>query len=226
MVRMLDQRGGRFRLRNVFRDNKVVLVGLNEGLVGPGTASLLGSLVIAEVWQATQERASEPGASQRPGMVVVDEAPRFLNLPVSLADALAVSRSLGVGWFLAAQFRDQFPPALRTAVDSNARSKLIFATEYDDARDTARLALELEPEDFMALGRFQAYANLVADGAPSGWALIKTLPPPPATTDPAEMRATVRRNYTSPRVPIPTPSAPAPAAPTRIGRRRRSGGRP
>ncbi len=115
LLRMLDQRESRFRLRDLFRSNKIVLVPLNEGLIGPGTASLLGSLVIADLWQATQERASDYGVGQRPGVVYVDEAPRFLNLPVSLADALAVSRSLGVGWFLAAQFRSQFPPALQAA---------------------------------------------------------------------------------------------------------------
>jgi hypothetical protein len=121
LIRMLSRPTISFRLRDVFRQNKIVLVPLNEGLLGPGTASLLGSLVIADLWQATQERAGEPGASKQPAMVYVDEAPRFLNLPVSLADALAVSRSLGVGWFLAAQFRAQFPPALRTAVDIRLR---------------------------------------------------------------------------------------------------------
>ncbi|MFI1955923.1 type IV secretory system conjugative DNA transfer family protein [Streptomyces xinghaiensis] len=228
VVRMLDQRGGGFRLRNVFRENKVVLVPLNEGLIGPGTAGLLGSLVIAEVWQATQERANESGAARRPGVVYVDEAPRFINLPVSLADALAVSRSLGVGWFLAAQFREQFPPALRSAVDSNARSKIVFATEFDDARDMARLAPELEAEDFMALPRFHAYANLVADGAPSGWALVKTLPPPPATADVTAMRAAVRRNHARPprpaNTPTPTPASPTPEPTPQIGRRRRRRG--
>lgn len=235
MVKMLDQREGRFRLRNIFRDNKVLLVPLNEGLIGPGTASLLGSLVIAEIWQATQERANEPYASERPGTVYVDEAPRFLHLPMSLADALAVSRSLWVGWFLAAQFRDQFPPALRTAVDVNARSKIVFASEYDDARDMAKLAPGLEAEDFMALPRFHAYANLVADGAPSGWALVKTLPPPPVTANVEAVRAVSRANYASPAKPKPENSEtassekssaappPTPEAPTAIGRRRRRG---
>jgi len=197
LIKMLDQREGRFRLRDIFRDNKIVLVPLNEGLVGPGTASLLGSLVIADLWQATQERANEPGAKKRPGMVYVDEAPRFLNLPVSLADALAVSRSLSVCWILAAQFRTQLPPALRTAVDMNARSKIVFATEHDDARDTAKLTRDLDAEDFMALPRYHAYVNLVADGHPSGWALVKTLPPPPTTTDPIAVRAAARANYAS-----------------------------
>jgi Type IV secretory system Conjugative DNA transfer len=228
VVRMLGQRHSEFRLRDAFRDNKIVLVPLNEGLIGPGTASLLGSLAIAEIWQATQERANEPGASMRPALVVIDEAPRFLHLPVSLADALAVSRSLGVGWFLAAQFREQFPPSLRAAVDSNARSKIVFATEYDDAREMARLAPELEPADFMALPRFHAYANLVAGGAPSGWALLKTLPPSPARNDPAAIRNLLRRTR---KQPVPAEqdlsSDTRSAQPERIGRKpRQTGGRP
>lgn len=226
VVRMLNQRSGRFRLRDVFRSNKVVLVPLNEGLVGPGTASLLGSLIIAEVWQAVQERAGEAGAHQRPGVVYVDEAPRFVHLPTSLADALAISRSLSVGWFLAAQFRSQLPPELRTAVDINARSKVVFATEADDARElSSKLAPELEPEDFMALPRFHAYANLVANGAPSGWSLVRTLPPPPVIANATAIRATARANY------APSQSAPAPssrpqqtpsAAPQQFGRKRRN----
>jgi RecA/RadA recombinase len=193
--RMLDQQNGKFRLRDTFRDRRIVLVPLNEGLIGQGTAALLGSLVVADLWQATQERASEPDASKHPGVVYVDEAPRFLNLPLSLADALAVSRSLSVGWWLGAQFRDQFPATLRQAVDHNARNKVIFAAEYEDARDTAKRTRALTPEDFMALPRYHAYVNLVADGHPSGWALVKTLPPPPATTDPNAVRAVARANY-------------------------------
>jgi hypothetical protein len=195
LIRMLDQRHGRFRLRDLFRENKIVLVPLNEGLIGPGTASLLGSLIVADIWQATQERAGDPAAATNPATIYIDEAPRFLNLPVSMTDALAVSRSLGVGWFLAAQFRSQFPPPLRTAVDMNARSKIQFATEYEDARDSAKLTRDLSPEDFQSLPQFHAYANLVANGHPSGWALIKTLPPTVATIDPAVVRAASQANY-------------------------------
>ncbi|WP_255345896.1 type IV secretory system conjugative DNA transfer family protein [Streptomyces chartreusis] len=230
VVRMLDQRSGKFRLRDVFRDNKVVLVPLNEGLIGPGVASLLGSLVIAEVWQAVQERAGEPGAHRRPGVVYVDEAPRFVHLPTSLADALAISRSLSVGWFLAAQFRSQLPSELRTAVDINARSKVVFATEADDARElAAKLAPELEAQDFISLPRFHAYANLVANGAPSGWGLVRTLPPPPVVADTATVRSIARANYAPAQVAPPTmatsasePASTHNATPQQFGRKRRT----
>lgn len=235
LIRMLDQRSGRFRLRDLFRENKIVLVPLNEGLIGPGTASLLGSLIVADIWQATQERAGAPGAGTTPTTIYIDEAPRFLNLPVSMADALAVSRSLGVGWFLAAQFRSQFPPALARAVDMNARSKIQFATEYEDARDTAKLTRDLTPEDFMSLPQFHAYANLVTDGHPSGWALVRTLPPRPPTIDPAVVRTASQANYAPLEEAAPPSSSkpdaepevapalePAPQPIERIGRKRRT----
>jgi type IV secretory system conjugative DNA transfer VirD4/TraG family protein len=231
LVRMLG--GGTFRLRDTFRDNKILLVPLNEGLIGPGVADLLGSLVLADLWLAAQERADEPDVSKRPGLVYVDEAPRFLNLPVSLADALAVSRSLGVGWMLAAQFRNQFPPALRQAVDMNARSKIQWATEFEDARDTARLTRDLSTEDFLALPKYHAYVNLVTNGHPSGWALVRTLPPPRAITDPKVVRAAARANHAprptnppdrpaqQPTPATPPPSTTPPPPPEVIGRKRR-----
>ncbi len=206
LVRMLDVPLPRFHVRDVFRQNKILLVPLNQGLIGEGTAALLGSLVIADVWAATQERASEPGANERPGMVYVDEAPRFLHLPVSLADALAQSRSLSVGWHLAAQFRSQFPTDMRTAVDMNARSKIQFATEYDDAKDVARSTPALAPEDLIALDRFHAYVNLVAGGRPTGWASVRTLPPPTVLTDGSFLRRSSLDRYAS--EPVPTSSRP------------------
>jgi hypothetical protein len=230
LTRMLDQRDVRFRLRDIWRENKVVLIPLNESLIGSGTAELLGSLVISELWLAAQERAGEPEPSKRPGMVYVDEAPRFLHLPVSLADALAVSRSLGICWGTAAQFRGQFPPALRSAVDMNARNKIVFATEHEDARDIAKLSPELSAEDFMALPKYHAYVNLVAGGHPSGWAMVKTLQPPPRTTDPEAVRRASRERYgpaespastATPEEPSRDSAPPGAGTPQRIGRRRR-----
>ncbi|HTL42087.1 MAG TPA: type IV secretory system conjugative DNA transfer family protein [Pseudolysinimonas sp.] len=229
-VKILGQRTPGFRLRDVFRDRKIVLVPLNEGLVGPLTAELIGSLIIAEVWQAVQERAAEKGHAKRPGFVYVDEADRFMNLPVSLTDALARSRSLSVGWFLATQYFDQLPKEMKSAVKSNARTKIVFRLESDDdARTFARLAPELTDEDFMALGRYEVYLRLVANGVTTGWALGRTLPPTPETSDPDEVRRVSREHHRPAPVEdivLPAPGDDEAASPAvssgPIGRRRRN----
>ncbi len=195
---ILGQAEPAFRLRDVFRDNKVVLVPLNEALIGPITAQLLGSLIVAETWSATMERASEANPAKRPATVVIDEVQQYLHLPVSIDDALSRSRSYGVGWHLAHQHRGQLPASTRSAVDTNAKSKVIFQPlDPDDASAVAKQAPDLKPIDFLSLGQYQAYVNLTAEGAPSGWALVRTLPAPATTGLGVQVRARSRELYAS-----------------------------
>lgn len=196
---ILGQPRPAFRLRDVFRANKVVLVPLNEALVGPITAQLLGSLIVAETWSATLERAREDNPIATPASVYVDEVQQYLHLPVSIDDALSRSRSYGVGWHLAHQHRGQLPASTRAAIDSNAKSKIVFQPlDPDDARAMARRAPELDAVDFLSLGRYQAYANLVAEGRPAGWALIRTLAPPATTGLATRVRQRSRDQYARP----------------------------
>jgi type IV secretory pathway TraG/TraD family ATPase VirD4 len=190
LAAVLGQPRPRFRLRDVFREGKTVLVPLNDALLGPGAAQLLGSLVVAELWMATLERAGEREPMKRTAAIYIDEVQQFLNLPTSIGDALATSRSYGVSWNLAHQFRAQLPPGMRSAFDANARNKIVFALGAEDARDLARMAPALEAEDFMALPPYEIYAQVVDQGAPTGWFSARTLPPAkPLGTRDAALRA-------------------------------------
>ncbi len=215
-----------FRLRDVFRNKKVVLVPLNEALIGPITAQLLGSLIVAETWSAAMERASEDDLARSPGTVVIDEVQQYLHLPVSIDDALSRSRSYGVGWHLAHQHRGQLPTSTRAAVDTNAKSKIIFQPlDPDDAYAIAKQSPDLKAEDFLSLGQYQAYVNLTAGGAPSGWALVRTLPPPEPTGLGDEVRERSHERYAS-EIAEPQVSAVADDSPGRpdgetLGRKRR-----
>lgn len=180
--RILGQSQPTFRLRDVFRESKVVLVPLNEGLIGPITAQLLGGLIVAETWAATLERAAEHRLFRRPASVWVDEVQNYLHLPTSLDNALNASRSMAVSWNLAHQFRTQMPPGMLAAVDSNARTKVVFRpSDPKDANAYTRMAPELEALDFMSLGQYEAYGTVILGGEQQPWCSLKTLPPPAAT---------------------------------------------
>ncbi|WP_280464263.1 type IV secretory system conjugative DNA transfer family protein [Nocardia cyriacigeorgica] len=198
VARMLGQARPRFRLRDIFRDNKVVLVSLNDGLIGPITAQLLGSLFVAEAWMATLERANEDRPMDRPGFVVIDECQNFVHLPTSFGDALSQSRSYGVAWVLAHQSRKQMPPDLLESVDSNARTKVIFRLESaKDAADIAKLAPELDAADIQKLPQHHAYVRVVTGGESSGWTAITTLAPPPKTGLAIQIREGSQQHYGS-----------------------------
>src|SRR5207244_2426410 len=100
----LGQRQPKLSVSEVFADGKVLLVSLAQGQLGPEGAALLGSLVVAELWQATTERSAIPPSHRRPVMVYLDEFSAFLHLPTDLAEALARSRGMGVAYTLAHQF--------------------------------------------------------------------------------------------------------------------------
>ncbi|WP_344111387.1 type IV secretory system conjugative DNA transfer family protein [Nocardioides humi] len=216
--RILGQPRPAFRLRDVFKEKKILLVALNEGLIGPITAQLLGGLIVAEMWAATLERAAEPHPEKHPASVWVDEVQNYLHLPTSLDDALNASRSMGVSWNLAHQFRAQMPAGMLAAVDSNARTKLVFRPgDPKDAAAYARMAPELDALDFLALGKHEAYATVVAGGEQQQWCSLKTLPPPEPTGLGDRIREAARQRYGSQLVPDSAAGGTANNAPADAG---------
>ena len=117
-------------------------------------------------------------------------------MPVDLADGLAQARGLGVGFYLAHQYRGQLPKEMLTAIDTNCRNKIVFGlTSADDARDIAKLSNELEAQDFMLLPQHHAYINLMQDGKASGWMAVKTNAPSKAISDASELKAASAKQY-------------------------------
>jgi hypothetical protein len=183
-----------FDLRQVFTERKILLVNLSKGLLGPETSALLGSLVISQLWQAILGRAAIPPERRHPVFVYVDEFQDYLHLPLDFSDALAQARGLGVGFALAHQYMHQLDPAMRSAVLANAQSRIAFRLPSEDARMIAA-GSSLDAEDFVSLGAFQCYAQLVAQGAIQPWCSLGTLPPSQPFSDPATIRAASRGSY-------------------------------
>jgi hypothetical protein len=185
----------RFQLRQVFTQRKILLVNLAKGLMGPEAAALLGSIVVAQLWQTAQERSAISAERRHPVFLFVDEFQDYLNLPTDLADALAQARGLGIGLTLAHQHLSQLSPQMRSAVMANARSRVVFQLAAEDAKVFAGSDTTLVPDDFRTLAAFEAYAQLVGGDSVQPWFSLRTLPPPPASSDPDKVRALSRSQY-------------------------------
>jgi Type IV secretory system Conjugative DNA transfer len=183
-----------FDLRRVFTERKILLVNLSKGLLGPETSSLLGSLVVSQLWQAVLGRAAIDPDRRHPVFVYVDEFQDYMHLPLDFADALTQARGLGVGFVAAHQYMHQLDPAMRSAVLANAQSRVVFRLPGEDARVIAADSA-LAPEDFQGLGAFQCYVQLVAKAAVQPWCSASTLPPGKPISDPAVIRAASRSAY-------------------------------
>ncbi|MDF1478771.1 type IV secretory system conjugative DNA transfer family protein [Leifsonia sp. H3M29-4] len=195
LVRVLGQSQPRFRLRDVFREKKTVLVPLNDALIGEGASKLLGSLIVAELFLAATERAAEKEPMKRPGMIFIDEVQNYLHLPTSVENAMSVFRSYGVGVHVAHQYRKQLPDGLRSGLDANARSKLCFALDTEDAQAMAKRAPSLTADDFETLPKHHVYARLMAGASPTEWCSAAILPPTPESGAADLIREASRQRY-------------------------------
>jgi hypothetical protein len=158
-------------------DGGVLLCRLPKGVLGDETVRLLGSLLVAQVWQAATTRA-RGGRWGRPCGLYLDEAHNFLAMPGSLEDVLAEARAYGLGLVLAHQHLEQLPADLAEAVSANARTKVFFRCSTKDAHRLQHdVAPDLSEHDLSHLGLFQAAARLVVNGEESAAFTFRTRPP-------------------------------------------------
>lgn len=192
---ILGQAKPKFSLTDLFYKRRIVLVPLNKGITGGETSRLIGSLIVGLTWTLALSRAGIPAEKRHIVSIFIEELQDYLSLPTDLSDALAQARGLGVGLTLAHQYRDQLPTGIRSGIDANARNKIVFGLNSRDAKDMAAMAAGLTAEDFMALPRYQIYTSFQSSGRNTGWIQGKTLPPPPALRDAADLKAKCQATY-------------------------------
>ncbi len=160
-------------------DGGLCLVRVPKGVLGEETARLLGSFVVAKVWQAATHRARIGQHARVDASLYVDECQNFLTLPRSLEEMLAEARGYRLSLVLAHQHLAQLPRDLRDAVSANARSKVIFAASPEDARILERHTLpEITAHDLAHMPAFTAAARLVVGGEDLAAFTVRTRPAP------------------------------------------------
>jgi hypothetical protein len=182
---------------NQVLDGGVLLARLPKGLLGDDTARLLGSFVVARVWQAATARARTGQRLRQPASLYVDECQNFLTLPYRFEELLPEARGYGLALHLAHQHLGQLPRELHDALSANARTKVYFTVSPEDARALERhVAPQLSAYDLSHLGGFQAAVRLVAGGSELPACTIRTRPATPVIPGRAELaQAAARQRF-------------------------------
>ncbi|GAB3076449.1 hypothetical protein GCM10027186_36170 [Micromonospora schwarzwaldensis] len=175
-------------------DGGIMLARLPKGVIGEDGTRLVGSLLLAGLWQATTARARIPEDDRPDAVIVLDECHNFLHLPIGIDDALAEARGLHTSFVLAHQYLGQLSGDMVEAIDANARNKVYFALAPRDAIDQARhLRPYLDDGDLIRLGGYEVVLRPVAGGRAVPPVTADTEPPPPAVKGRAgELRRAAR----------------------------------
>jgi hypothetical protein len=176
---LLCQPRSKVDLRAVIDSGQILLADLNVGRWGQTAAALVGSFLVARLWQSVLGRSRIPEEQRRDFFLYLDEFQNFMGIAGPFGDALAQARSLRLSLTIANQHLGQLPRELREAVRANARSRLVFQCGHDDATSLAREFAPLDATALLSLGRFEAAARLSIAGHTSAPFTLRTLPPAP-----------------------------------------------
>lgn len=180
----------------VMRTNKIFIVNLAEGQIGEANAELLGSLIVARLWQAVQARSKLPESERNPYFLLADEFQRYVRLPTSFSEITNQARKYKLGCLFAHQHLGQIS-GVRDDVMTNARSKVILQAVSGDATAIAH-ELQIDAEDVKGLGKHQAILSLMHDGELLRPSTGFTSPPPLATGLGNAARAASRSQFGTP----------------------------
>lgn len=123
-------------LRELMDSGGILLVKLGIGEVGASAVSLIGSMLVGQIFNAALSRQELPAAERRQFNLYADEYHRFAT--PAFAELLAEARKYAMATTLAHQFRDQLTDAPNRGATLNAGSLVVFAVHGEDAEELAK----------------------------------------------------------------------------------------
>lgn len=209
----------------VLRAGKVVLVSLAPGQVGAGVSRLIGGLVVFQLFAAVQARSALPESKRRPFHFLCDEPAVLGDMPAPIDSLYELGRGLGCGVLLSVQSLAQLRADVRAAATTNAATWVVFRQASADAKLLAPELRGVTAEELGSLAAFEAVFKIgLGPGDVAAPATGRTLPLPPATSDPQAIRRASAERYGTDPAEVEAAwrarhEQPAPAVP--VGRTRR-----
>lgn len=169
--------------------NKIVLVNVTN--IEESTTKFISSLLINSAWKAV--RAKSP---DKPFFFMADEVQNLMHLSISLDDMLAQARSYNFSIIMANQSPSQLPLAIKQAAHNNARTKIVFQLESDDAKNMAKqFGSSVTDSDLMNLGQYEGIARIATSQGVSSPVSFIAAPPKQRHNLGWKVREASRKNY-------------------------------
>jgi uncharacterized protein DUF87 len=154
---------------DIMDNQKVFIANLGKGLLGPGHAHLLGTVLVSGFSNAAARRGmttptNDPRTKRVPFHLHVDEVENFIT--DTFGEILSEARKWGISLTLAHQFLEQLPPKLRSAVIGNVGSIIAFQIAGEDADVIARELALKNPDHLTQLSRDEVCAKHASFGGP------------------------------------------------------------
>ena len=174
---IVGQKKNAFNLRQAMDEGKILVVNLAKGKIGEDNASLLGSLLVAEIYLSALSRADMPEKGRQSFYLYVDEFHNFMTL--SFADILSEARKYGLSLVLAHQYLEQLDEKIRAAVFGNVGTIITFRVGNEDAKYlVGEFGPVFDEHDLSNLENHHIYLKLMIDGVTSKPFSAVTLPSP------------------------------------------------
>lgn len=201
MRNILGQTKTKFDLLDVMDSGKILLLNLAKGKIGEDNSSLLGSLMLSQLWLAAQRRASVPEEKRKDFYLYIDELQSFATdeFPSLLAEARKYRLNIAG---MANQFISQLPENLASAILGNVGTLISFCLGSEDAE---RLAGELFPvftaEHLQNLPAYNSYLKLSIGSSTSEPFSAMTIPAqgPQEISNAEKVIEQTRQRYSTPK---------------------------
>jgi hypothetical protein len=165
--------------RDAVNNQKIVLVDIQKGELGETVSQLVGSIVITNIWAATQSRITQKPEERVPFYLYVDELQNFGSEGSALATMLAEAREYKLGCWLATQYLGNIESKrMQDALISNCRTKVVFNPDGSDNETRIIKTLNgVGKDEVTQLGRFRAVLQTPSEREQSPAVLFDTYPP-------------------------------------------------
>ncbi len=162
---IIGQSRSTINLKEIMDGKKILIANLSKGKIGEDNTSLLGSLLLTEIWLTALGRAEIPEVNRTPFYLYVDEFHSFVTS--SFADILSESRKYHLSLTVSHQHLLQIDEKVRAAIFGNVGSIISFRVGAEDAEYLAREFHPFKETDFTNLPNYHIFLRLMIDGVTS-----------------------------------------------------------